>query len=161
LGVKLIGAPTHNGGFWESTQTGGMLALINAFAAGRLKNLALYQDADTTTRAQIDEAFRLEGVAAFCRFVKRNFPESSNASSLLSDETEQLQGKVPSVALRRTLTLPDDHMRQYRTKQAAQAKDDEEETETPEPTSKKRNGDETRCHTPQSPEGRSTANSCM
>jgi hypothetical protein len=145
LGVKLIGAPTHNGGFWESTQTGGMLALINAFAAGRLKNLALYQDADTTARAQIDEAFRLEGVAAFCRFVKRNFPESSNASNLLSDETEQQQGKVPSVALRRTLTLPDDHMRRYRTKQAAQAKDEEEETETPEQTTtpKKRKRDST------------------
>jgi hypothetical protein len=147
LGIALRGAPTHNGGFWESTQTGGMLALINAFNDGVVQNLPLYRDADNETKAQIQQAFKLEGVAAFCRFVQRNFPESSNASSLLSEETELQTGKVPNVALRRTLTLPEDHMLNYRAAAAAAAaaaaQDEEEEEEEESPpttstTSKKR-----------------------
>jgi hypothetical protein len=133
LGVTLLGAPTHNGGFWESTQTGGMLALIDAFAKGRLENLPMYQNASTGEKAQIDEAFRLEGVEAFCQYVTRNFPESSNASNLLSEETMPQTGRVPSVALRRTLTLPEEHMQQYLAKQA-----EEEEAPKSAPKSRKR-----------------------
>jgi hypothetical protein len=105
LRVNLVGAPTHNGGFWEGTQTGGMLALIYAFINRRLDSLPAYRDADKDGKAAVREAFQMEGVDAFCRFVERNFPDSSNATNLHSFESEPYDGAVPYIPFRRTPSL--------------------------------------------------------
>lgn len=139
LGVDLLGAPTHNGGFWETTQLNGMLALVNAFNEGQLRDILRSPDVDAETRARVEKAFRLEGVAAFCRFIERNFPESTNASNLLSLLTQPQPGLIPDTPFRRTITMPEEHMRQFlaaragatapATDQPDKGKEEEEEEE--------------------------------
>ena len=150
LGVALLGAPTHNGGFWETTQLSGMLALVNAYNQGQLKDVLQSPGVDLATRQRVTTAFQLEGVAAFCRFIERNFPESTNASSLLSLVTEPQPKLVPDTPFRRTVTLPESHMRQYLAEKAAKEaaaakKEEEEEEEEPTPSGQvatSRTGDE-------------------
>ena len=74
LGLDLASTAHYPGGFWETTPSDRMLALIRAYSTNRLATLPAYQAAPAQERAQIDGTFRYEGVAAFCSFVARLFP---------------------------------------------------------------------------------------
>lgn len=84
----------------------------------------------------------MKGVAAFCRFVQRNFPESSNASNLLSEMTVQQTGKVPNAMARRTRTLPLEDWLKLQDEQAAEAAEEEKKKKKPVKRKQEDSGDE-------------------